>query len=152
MLAEAPCIINRRPAILSLPQYLHGSIAGASDGLPDCSSQHAQLAALARGYGGQHGSRAVPGCHARTLLLLLQTPLLPPRRAMFRKESRRESRHTIAETSNSHRQAYAQRATRQRDNQSGVSCVSWPAREPLNPMLRVEINTQTCCQDEGSRR
>jgi hypothetical protein len=143
--AQAPRIINRRPAILSLPQYLHGSIADASDGLPDYSSQHAQLAAshAATADSTEAGLFLV----ATRTLLLLQTPLSSPRRAMFRKESRRESRHTIAETSNSDRRTH--RGQRDSETSKWGSCVSWPAREPLNPMLRVEINTKHVARMKG---
>jgi hypothetical protein len=54
---------------------------------------------------------------------LLQTPL-SPRRAMFRKESRGESRHTIAETSNS------DRWRRGVGSCGGASAGLWPAFEP----------------------
>ena len=86
----------------------------------------------ARGYGGQHGSRAVPGCHAHTSC----RPRFSPRRAMFRKGGNRvegESRHTIAETSNLDRQ---QTSISARVGFGCVSCWLWPAFQPFDPITQ----------------
>ena len=81
-------------------------------------------------------------CHAR---ILLQTPL-STRRAMFRKESRRESRHRIAETSKSDRV--------QEEWGLGASAGSGPlsSHPLLHPMLFGGDQLQRCSQEEGSRR
>lgn len=97
----------------AVPQYLHGCRACTSDGLPDycycprqprarcCSAPRARVRRPARKQGWHAFLKAARRRTATSVraCIVLQTPL-SPRRAMFRKESRGEPRHTIAETSN----------------------------------------------------
>jgi hypothetical protein len=49
-------------------------------------------------------------------------------------------------------QAYARYAGRAARQASGVPCVSWPALEPLNPMLRGDPHAKHVARKKGPYR